>query len=65
MQKNTQFTIGLFKDGQLIDTIRSFSLPFNDRTLMLVDGFTAWIADGLKDITPDGHYVAFDYEGRK
>ncbi len=59
------FTIGLFKDGVCVESLRCFQLPVNNSTLLLVDSFTALFAKQLKDIIPDKHYIAFDYEGRK
>jgi hypothetical protein len=59
------FTIGIFKDGQCVEPIRVFQLPFTDYVIRIVDNVTAIYAKALADIVPEDHYVAFDYYGRK
>jgi hypothetical protein len=65
MNKLKWFTIGLFKDGQCVEVIRSFQLPVNEETLKIVNWFTGLISKKTEGFTPENHYVAFDYEGRK
>jgi hypothetical protein len=65
MKKNIWYTIGLYKDGVCVDPLRVFQLPKDDLVMLFVERFTAIFAEHLKDITPEGHYIAFDYEGRK
>jgi hypothetical protein len=65
MNTKIWYTIGLFKNGVCVDPIRVFQLPKDDLVFLFVEKFTAIFAEHLKDITPDGHYIAWDYEGRK
>jgi hypothetical protein len=63
MKKQIWYTIGVFKDGELLFPLRQFQLPYNYTVVAWVNAITGFIIDNIT--VDEGQYIAWDYEGRK